>query len=147
MKAGHDFTMVRFYVLDANTNAVLDMGEIGGDAFDYYQGSLAVNAAGQLVIAYNRSGAFDQGTDGVISLMARRFSTDANGKLHAVGDEVLLKKSLTGGYLNGNTEASGIPVNRQRWGDYSQVTLDPVDSDMFWVVGEFAREANTPANG
>lgn len=147
MEAGNDHTQVRYYVLDSVTNAVLDMGEIGDTTFDYFQGSLAVNANGQVVIAYNRSGGIATGLDGRISIMARTFSTDANGKLVQLGDEILLKQSLTGGYLNGSTEASGTPAGRQRWGDYSQVTLDPTNSDLFWVVGEFAREANTPANG
>lgn len=146
MKAGIDSTQVRYYVVDSNTNAVLSQGEIGGGGFDYYQGSLAVNANGDVVIAYNRSGGIGTGIDGRISIMARTFRTGANGSLQQVGDEILVKQSLTGGYLNGNTEASGVPVNRQRWGDYSQVTLDPTNSDLFWLIGEFAREANTAAN-
>lgn len=147
MKAGVDATQIRYYVLDSATNAILDQGEIGGDGFDYYQGSLAVNSSGQVVIAYNRSGGVATGTDGRISIMARTFKTTAAGALERVGDEILIKQSLTGGYLNGNTEASGVPAGRQRWGDYSQVTLDPTDSDKFWLIGQFAREANTPANG
>lgn len=147
MESGSIYTKVRYYVLDSATNAVLDQGEIGSDGFDYYQGSLAVNSGGDVVIAYNRSGGTSQGTDGRISIMARTFRTGATGDLQQLGDEILIKQSLTGGYLNGNTEASGSPAGRQRWGDYSQVTLDPTNSDLFWVIGQFAREANTPANG
>ena len=33
----------------------------------------------------------------------------------------------------------GIPgVDRNRWGDYSGISLDPVDETQFWVFGEFA---------
>lgn len=147
MKAGEDFTSIRYYVLDSATNAILDQGEIGGDGFDYYQGSLAVNSQGQVVIGYNRSGGADKGVDGRISIMARAFYTDADGKLVQTGSELLIKQSLTSAYLNGNPEATLTPAGRQRWGDYSQVSLDPTDSDKFWVIGQFAREANTPANG
>lgn len=147
MKPGEDFTSVRYYVIDSRTNAVLDQGEIGGGGFDYFQGSLAVNELGRVVISFNRSGGPVKGIDGRISVMARAFKTDADGRLVQVGDEVMVKQSLTGGYLNGNTEASGTPSGRQRWGDYSQTSLDPSDYNMFWVIGEFAREANTPANG
>jgi hypothetical protein len=147
MKAGNDHTQVRYYVLDSATNAILDQGEIGDNTFDYYQGSLAVNEKGQVVISYNRSGGIATGTDGRISIFAQAFETRSNGKLVAKGNALLLKQSLTGGYLNGNTEASGSPAGRQRWGDYSSTTLDPMNSDLFWVIGEFAREANTPANG
>jgi hypothetical protein len=79
--------------------------------------------------------------------MARAFKTNADGTLQQLGPEILLKQSLTDRYLNGNPEASGVPAGRQRWGDYSQTTLDPTDPDKFWLIGEFAREANTPENG
>lgn len=147
MKAGNDHTQVRYYVIDSTTNAILSQGEIGDNTFDYYQGSLAVNNKGQVVISYNRSGGIATGTDGRISIFAQAFETRANGTLVAKGDALLLKQSLTGGYLNGNTEASGSPAGRQRWGDYSSTTLDPTDQNMFWVMGQFAREANTPVNG
>ncbi|WP_156256646.1 PEPxxWA-CTERM sorting domain-containing protein [Sandarakinorhabdus oryzae] len=147
MKAGNDHTQVRYYVIDSATNAILSQGEIGDNTFDYYQGSLAVNDKGQVVISYNRSGGIATGDDGRISIFAQAFETRANGKLVAKGDALLLKQSVTGGYLNGNTEASGAPAGRQRWGDYSQTSLDPLDQNMFWVIGQFAREANTPANG
>jgi hypothetical protein len=147
MKAGNDHTQVRYYVIDSATNAILDQGEIGDNTYDYYQGSLAVNDQGKVVISYNRSGGIATGTDGRISIFAQAFETKSNGKLVAKGNSLLLKQSLTGGYLNGNTEASGSPAGRQRWGDYSSTTLDPLDNNLFWVIGEFAREANTPANG
>lgn len=147
MKAGNDHTQVRYYVIESATNKILDMGEIGDTTYDYYQGSLAVNAKGQVVISYNRSGGVDTGTDGRISIYAQAFETTYNGKLVPKGGALMLKQSLTGGYLNGNTEASGSPSGRQRWGDYSSTTLDPVDGNRFWVLGMFAREANTPANG
>ena len=147
MEAGNDHTQVRYYVIDSATNAILDQGQIGDNTFDYYQGSLAVNANGQVVISYNRSGGIATGTDGRISIFAQAFATKSNGTLVKRGDALLLKQSLTGGYLNGNTEASGTPGGRQRWGDYSSTTLDPTNQGLFWVIGQFAREANTPANG
>jgi hypothetical protein len=147
MTAGTDLDKVRYYVIDSTTNAILDQGEITGGGYDYFQGSLAVNDQGQVLISYNRSGGPATGDSGKISVMARTFYTDASGHLVQVGGELLLKQSLTDRYLNGNPEASGVPAGRQRWGDYSQVTLDPNDPDKFWLIGEFAREANTPANG
>lgn len=147
MKAGNDHTHVRYYVIDSATNAILSQGEIGDNTYDYYQGSLAVNDKGQVVISYNRSGGVATGVDGRISIFAQAFGTKANGTLVKLGSPLLLKQSLTGGYLNGNTEASGSPSGRQRWGDYSSTTLDPLNQNKFWVLGQFAREANTPANG
>jgi len=147
MTADTDLDKIRYYVIDSATNAILDQGEITGGDFDYFQGSLAVNDHGQVLISYNRSGGPATGQDGRISVMARAFKTNADGTLQQLGPEILLKQSLTDMYLNGNPEASGVPAGRQRWGDYSQTTLDPTDPDKFWLIGEFAREANTPENG
>lgn len=141
---GRDESRVHYFVLDKNTMAILDEGDIGQAGYDYYQGSLTVNSKGQVVIAYNRSGL--DALTGKISVMASLFLTDANGDLHQYGDELLLKESLTDDYHNGST--FGNPAaGRQRWGDYSTVTLDPEDDRNFWIIGEFAREYNNAAGG
>lgn len=141
---GDDEARVRYTVLDANTFAILSQGDIGAAGYDYYQGSIAVNEHGQVVIGYNRSG-LDAST-GKISFMAQSFSTDGSGNLVALSGELLLKESLTDDYHNGSLY--GQPAaGRQRWGDYSQVSLDPEDSSKFWVIGEFAREYNLPEFG
>ena len=130
---------VRWFVLDATTFALLAEGDIGEAGYDYYQGSIAVNSLGQVVIAYNRSGLFSP--DGVISIMARTFTTAYNGQLIQWGDEILLKQSLTDDYHNGSLYGQAA-AGRQRWGDYSAVSLDPEDDNTFWIIGEFAREYN-----
>jgi|CXWL01.1.fsa_nt_gi hypothetical protein len=141
---GGDETRVRYYVIDSVTNALLDEGEIGAVGFDFYQGSLAVNDAGHVVIAYNRSG-FDA-AEGKIRIYARSFYTDAAGKLVQLGNELMLKESLTDQYHNGSA-FGGLPAGRQRWGDYSAVSLDPNNQNSFWVIGQFAREFNSPQFG
>ncbi len=135
---------IRYSILDSNTFAIISQGDIGSAGYDYYQGSIAVNSAGQVVIGYNRSG-LDVAT-GKISFFARTFNTAANGSLVATSSEILLKESLTDDYHNGSLyglAASG----RQRWGDYSQVSVDPTDETQFYLVGEFAREYNLPEFG
>jgi len=42
---GRDESRVRYTILDANTFAILDEGNIGEAGYDYYQGSIAVNVA------------------------------------------------------------------------------------------------------
>ncbi len=141
---GSAFTSVRYTVLNSLTNAVLDEGSIAGGGFDFYQGSLAVNEFGQVVIGYNRSG-LDPAT-GRITLAARAFSTSDIGELMQVGDEIVLRVSDTDDYHNG--ALFGLPgVGRQRWADYSSVSLDPEDSSLFWLAGTFAREYNLPQFG
>lgn len=141
---GLDEARVRYFVLDANTFALLDEGDIGQAGYDYYQASIAVNSQGNVVIAYNRSGL--DALTGKISIMARTFTTAANGKLVQFGNEVLIKESLTDDYHNGALYGNNA-AGRQRWGDYSAVSVDPEDESNFWIIGEFAREYNLPEFG
>ena len=142
--AAGDYARVRLIVLDADTNAIVDQVDIGSGAYDYYQGSIAVNQFGQLVLGFNRSGLNPE--DGKIGIFAQIFATDALGHLRARTGELLLKESLTDDYHNGSL--FGQPsAGRQRWGDYSQITVDPTDPTKFWLIGEFAREYNLPQFG
>lgn len=140
---GGNTTYIRYDVIDAATNQILDEHEIGDGVHDYFQGSLSVNKYGQVVIGYNRSGS---GEDGKISVMARIYSTGATGQLTQRGAEMLLKVSLVDDYHNGSVDGQ-IAAGRQRWGDYSAVSLDPTNDRSFWVIGEYAREYNNAAGG
>lgn len=137
-------TRVHYTVLNAATLAILAEGDIGQAGYDYYQGSIAVNSFGEVVIGYNRSG-LDVAT-GKISFMGQSFTTGVAGQLVARSGEMLFKVSLTDDYHNG--ALFGLPsVGRQRWGDYSQVSIDPTDEHKFYLIGEFAREYNNAAGG
>lgn len=149
---GRDEARIRYVVMDANTFEIVDQGNIGEAGYDYYQGSIAVNSKGQVVIGYNRSGLQtadadgDGFSDGNITLMARVFKTVTGGKLVQTSDELKLKVSLTDDYHNGSIFGQNA-AGRQRWGDYSQVSIDPTNESTFWVIGEFAREYNLPQFG
>jgi PEP-CTERM motif len=139
---GGDHTEVRYVVTDAKTNAVIQQGSIGDPSYDFYEGSLTVNSSGQVVIGYNRSG---YGADGRVSFFARTYDSDGSGKLVQT-NELLLHVSDVGNYHNGSVEGAAA-VGRQRWGDYSAVTLDPTDDQSFWAIGEYAAEWNNAAGG
>lgn len=141
---GDTLTSVRWTILDSATNAVLGEGNIRDATHDYYQGSLAVNALGQVVISYNRSGL--DPADGRITLAARTFQTTAAGTLVASGGEIVLRVSDTDDYHNGSGFGQ-VAAGRQRWADYSSVTTDPTNIHNFWVTGTFAREYNNAAGG
>lgn len=132
---GTDRTSVRVTVLDSNSKAVLQTLDLGEADYDYYQGSLAVSN-GKAVVAYNRSG-YSQ-TDGRIRIYAQILTIGADGTLAVANPAILVKESDTSGYLNGNVEATGVPVGRQRWGDYAAVTVDPNDPNLFWAIGQYA---------
>ena len=144
---GADNAVVRITVLDKATSTVLSETDINDPSgnFDFYQGSLAVNSRGQLVVGFNRSGSVETGQDGRISIFARSYRTLADGTLVQFGDDLLIKQSLVDEYHNGSAIGQAA-AGRQRWGDYSSVTLDPTNGQSFWITGEFAREYNTLAN-
>jgi hypothetical protein len=136
---GTDHSAVRWMVLDANTGALIEEGDIGGGGFDYFQGSIAVNEFGEAVIGFNRSGGADKGIDGRISFMAQVFDTDGGGGLNAVGGMRLLKRSGIDDYHCG-TRISPDPACIQRWGDYSAVTIDPTNAHSFYAIGEYTSD-------
>ena len=141
---GRDETRVRYTVLDANTFAILAEGNIGEAGYDYYQGSIAVNEFGEVAIGYNRSGL--DPTTGKISFLAQLFRTMSDGTLQSMGAEMPLKESLTDDYHNGSIFGQAAR-GRQRWGDYSQVSVDPSNAHNFYLIGQFAREYNLPEFG
>jgi hypothetical protein len=141
---GTDHTSVRWSVLNAATGAVIQEGDISGGGYDYFQGSIAVNEFGQAVIGFNRSGSQltdgngDGKADGNISFMARAFYTDGSGGLAQDGSDMLLKVSGISDY---HCSSQVNPVScRQRWGDYSAVSIDPTDHHNFYAIGEYTSE-------
>ena len=135
---------VRWSVNDADTGAIIDTGYIKGHGFDYYQGSIAVNELGQAVIGFNRSGYQTEDTngdglaDGNISFLARTFKTEADGGLDKSGADVLFKVSGISDY-HCSERVDPLPC-RQRWGDYSAVTIDPTDHRSFYAIGEYTSQ-------
>ena len=146
---GGTHTEVRWFVTDATTNAVIQQGAISDPNFDFYEGSLAINSAGQVVIGFNRSGLQtgdangDGKADGNVSFLTRVFSTDSMGRLFQT-DELLLHVSDIGNYHTGSVEGAAA-AGRQRWGDYSAVTVDPNNDQLFWAIGEYAEHWNNAA--
>jgi hypothetical protein len=131
---GAAHTSLELYVIDAATNAVIQKSIIGDGTHDFFQGALAINNHGQVVLSYNESG-----LDMNVSILAQSFHqvSGGNGMIAADGLPTVLKVSPIGDYHNGSTQFSGA-VGRQRWGDYAQVTVDPNDPTKFWVIGEYA---------
>lgn len=141
---GTDHAAVRWSVVDAVTGALIETGLINGGGYDYYEGSIAINEWGQAVIGYNRSG-FQQTdlnsdgfADGNISFLAQAFVLDNAGGLDEYGSELLLKVSGISDY-HCSTRLNPAPC-RERWGDYSAVTIDPNNHHNFYAIGEYASD-------
>ena len=144
---GQDHTVIRISVIDEMMTLLSETDITGPDnSFDFYQGSLAVNAAGQFVVGFVRSGNATHPVDGRISIFARSFNTNPDGSITATSGDLLIKQSSVDDYHLGSPQGSAA-AGRQRFGDYSSVSLDPTDSQRFYVVNEFAREFNNAAGG
>jgi hypothetical protein len=130
---------LRWYHLDNSTNSLVASGTIGDAAgnYDYFNASIAANANGVIVLSFTRSG----------SVSALGTSTSG-----AAGDYVVV-----GGTV-GSTTTFGTPLQLQdgfannyhlfggtgeRWGDLSQVSVDPNDTNTFWLINEFAQVGGT----
>ena len=145
---GQDHTVVRISVIDAATKTLLSETDITGpdNSFDYYEGSLAVNNHNQLVVGFVRSGDSTHPVDGRISILAKSFNTNANGTLTATSGEILIKQSPVDSYHLGSP--FGQPAaGRQRFGDYSSVSLDPTNDQRFYVINQFADFFNNAEGG
>jgi hypothetical protein len=140
---GSTHTAVRWSIVDAATGALLKQGDISGGDYDYYQGSIAVNEFGQVVVGYNRSGYqtedlnSDGKEDGRISFVVQAFQ-EIGGDLFSIAGEQLMRVSDMNDYRCGAHNVIDTTC-RQRWGDYSAVSIDPTNHHNFFAIGEYAQ--------
>ena len=117
---------VRWYelrnVAPTGTPALYQQGTFGGgDGLHRWMGSIGQDSLGNIAVAYSASGSALHPS----LRMASRVPTDALGTLK---DESVLKA--------GSGAQTG---NLTRWGDYSQVSVDPVDDCTFWATNEYIK--------
>jgi hypothetical protein len=145
---GQDHTTVRITVLDDATKTLLSETDITGpdDTYDFYEGSLAVNSRGEFVVGYVRSGDASHPVDGRISIFARSYATNANGTIRSTSGDILIKQSPVDDYHLGSPQGQAA-AGRQRFGDYSAVSLDPTNDNRFYVINQFADFFNNAAGG
>ena len=101
----------------------------GGDTVHRWMGSAAMNAAGSLAVGYSAS------SSAVFPSLryAGRLSGDPAGSL-AQGEALMVAGTSS------QTHSSG------RWGDYSDLTVDPLDDCTFWFTSEYVTGASAPDN-
>lgn len=100
-----------------------------GDTENRWMGSAAMNAAGSLAVGYSVSSS----TVFPSLRYAGRLAGDPAGSL-AQGEALLVAGTSS------QTHSSG------RWGDYSDLTVDPVDDCTFWFTSEYVTGAAAPDN-
>lgn len=123
---------IRWYRINAATAAVLEAGTISDPALDLFFPSIAANANGTVIIAYNGSS-----ENVYVSCYAVAGQT-VNG-VTTFGSPLLLQSGLVSyhDYNEVFSQLLGGPVTDSRWGDYSTVSVDPIDQSRFWMINMY----------
>jgi hypothetical protein len=118
---------VRWYELriNAGTPSVFQQGTYAVDSNSRWMGSIAMDKVGNIGLAYSVSGSALQPSIRFTS----RAPGDAAGTLRA-------ETSIVAG--TGSQTAT-----LSRWGDYSALTVDPVDDCTFWYTTEYLKTNGT----
>ncbi|HBB86856.1 MAG TPA: hypothetical protein DC047_04510 [Blastocatellia bacterium] len=118
-------TAVRWYEI-RNPNApqptVFQQGTFSPDATHRWMGSIAMDKMGNIAVAYNITG---NGQKPGVAFTARA----PNDPPGIMGVETVIK---AGGGIQDTSS-----THLSRWGDYSGLTVDPVDDCTFWFTTEF----------
>ncbi|MBV8412236.1 MAG: hypothetical protein JOY64_31760 [Alphaproteobacteria bacterium] len=122
---------LRWFVIGdpLNSPTILDSGVINPPDLNVYDGSIAVNALGDVVIGFTGSGPNDYPS-------AFAVVGTLDGDQLSMGDPILLKAG-DGPYLGTDGE-QGAGATVVRWGDYSTTTVDPSNPLQFWTTQEWA---------
>jgi len=111
--------------LASGTPIVYQQGTFSPDATNRWMGSIAMDKVGDIALGYSAS----SGSVFPSIRYTGRVPTDALGTMQAENSI-----QLGGG--------SQLP-NLSRWGDYSAMTVDPVDDCTFWFTSEYLKASGT----
>jgi hypothetical protein len=115
---------IRWYEvrLPGGTPAIYQQGTYAPDSTYRWMGSAAMDEAGNLAIGYSASSS----TVKPSLRWAGRLATDAPGTLAQGEGEIVTGQGVQ------------LP-NLNRWGDYTALSVDPVDDCTFWYVGQYLK--------
>ena len=119
---GTDRAGVRWYELRSSGGgwSIFQQGTFSPDTFHRWMGSMAMNGIGDIALGYSIS-------SGTVFPSIR-----ATGRLSGDAPGVMTQGELAIAIGTGHqTHSSG------RWGDYSQMTVDPTDDCTFWYTQEY----------
>jgi hypothetical protein len=118
---------VRWYELrnPGSTPTVFQQGTFAPDSTYRWMGSIAMDQAGNIALGYSvSSSSINPGMR-----FTGRVPTDPLGNLQAENTII-------------NGAGSQLP-NLNRWGDYSSMSVDPVDDCTFWYTNEYLKSSGT----
>lgn len=121
--------LIHWYRIDATTGTLAEDGYIGADdaTSDNYYPSISVNTNGDVVIGFTRSSA-TQSASTYLDV----------GKFNGTTTSFATPQLTMTGSGPYNITFGGA---RNRFGDYSETTLDPNDPATFWTIQEFTNSA------
>jgi hypothetical protein len=122
--AGH--SGVRWYEVRSpnGTPSVFQQGTFSPDSNHRWMGSIAMDAAGNILMGYSTSGTVKPSVR-----YTGRLAGDTLGTMQAESE------LLAGGGVQTTTLS--------RWGDYSAMTIDPADDCTFWYTQEYIKANGT----
>ena len=118
------YSSVRYLRISTVNGAVMEDGALGMEGYWYFYPAIAVDKDQNVAITYSRSGESEY----IGAYMAWRLATDSPGQLRP-GIQLQAGK---GNYVK--TFGS----ERNRWGDYMGIALDPLTMQEFWMYTEYA---------
>ena len=116
--------VIQWGILDATTGMITAQGLISMEGKDLLYPSIAANSDGTFVIAFDASGP-------TTNISAYRDVCRTIGASISCSDPQLDFAGLVGDYSL--TDPNGVI----RWGDYSWVSIDPLDPLDFWLFQEY----------
>lgn len=105
--------------------AIHQQGTYSPDAVNRFMGSIAMDGAGNIAVGYTATWDAPDSANDVFN------SVRYTGRL--AGDPLGLLPAAETTLVAGTTSQTG----SARWGDYTQMAVDPVDDCTFWYVGEY----------
>ncbi len=113
----------RWYEIDPEANELIQYGTVSHVDRNYFFPSLSVNRYGTVVLGFTGSGP----TQYASAYYTGRRRTDPPGEMASPTR-----------YEPGSSAYNVIDgYNRNRWGDYSYTTVDPVEELRFWTIQEY----------
>ncbi len=116
----------RWYEIDVTTQTLVQSGTVADPSLHYFFPSIMVNQTGDAVMAFTGSNSSQYAA----CYYTGRAASDPAGEMAPP----VMYKAGTG--PQNNIDGYG----RNRWGDYSYTTLDPVDQSTIWTVQEYGHD-------
>jgi hypothetical protein len=114
---------IRWYEIRFNTTgtpSLYQQGTFSPDATNRFMGSIAMDKSGNVAVGYSESSA---------SLFPS-ISIATRAPSDPLGTMTLTQRIITG---------TGSQTGISRWGDYTSMTIDPVDDCTFWYTNEYLK--------